>query len=590
MPQIKTIYTAVQTTGEVEDTTYGAAVPLEGALTYSAQCVVDVDTPSAGNFNSGAANVSDTTAVADAGVKEVSDVTCVAELGTKEISQIICVDDVSGSLNSTYFKFSAMNTGGGSQTNYYVWYNINSAGVDPAVPSATGIQVTGATNATASTLGGATRTAVTSIAGSKVTVTGATDTIIITGKYMGNATNAADGTAATGFTISTSTPGVASNLNSTYFNYETKNSGGATVNLRYVWYNVNGEGVDPAPASRTGVSVAISLASKADTDVASGTRTALAADNKIAVTGATTHAIITNVNMGNVTNAANGTASPGFSYSITPGVASNLNNSYLTFSTTGNTTNYYAWFNINSEGTDPALAGKTAIAVTGIASVTANNIASAARSAITSAVGSDIVVSGATSHIILTNATRGTCTATANGAVSPGFTVSNSPAGTAVGVDTSAETVTITANLMTTGLKGQLTTTGTLPTGLSLSTDYYIIYVDANTVAFATSLANAQAGTKVNITDTGADNSVNTFTATSIAGASVILQKSNDSPNIVASAVANWSDEGSATNITADANVWLEKVNPTGNWMRLKYVITAGRYSSSATIVVKGPN
>ncbi len=45
-----------------------------------------------------------------------------------------------------------------------------------------------------------------------------------------------------------------------------------------------------------------------------------------------------------------------------------------------------------------------------------------------------------------------------------------------------------------------LTTTGTLPTGLSTGTKYWIIRVDANTLKFATSRANALAGTDVDIT------------------------------------------------------------------------------------------
>lgn len=49
----------------------------------------------------------------------------------------------------------------------------------------------------------------------------------------------------------------------------------------------------------------------------------------------------------------------------------------------------------------------------------------------------------------------------------------------------------------------QLTSSGTLPAGLSLATDYWIIKEDANTFKFATSLANALAGTDVDITDTG---------------------------------------------------------------------------------------
>jgi hypothetical protein len=49
----------------------------------------------------------------------------------------------------------------------------------------------------------------------------------------------------------------------------------------------------------------------------------------------------------------------------------------------------------------------------------------------------------------------------------------------------------------------QLTTTDTLPTGLALATDYYVIYVGVNTIQLATSLENALAGTAVAFTDGG---------------------------------------------------------------------------------------
>ena len=55
-----------------------------------------------------------------------------------------------------------------------------------------------------------------------------------------------------------------------------------------------------------------------------------------------------------------------------------------------------------------------------------------------------------------------------------------------------------------TGMKVRLSS-GTL-SGLSASTDYYAIVVDANTLAFATSYANAIAGTKIAIT--GANSAV----------------------------------------------------------------------------------
>ena len=65
-----------------------------------------------------------------------------------------------------------------------------------------------------------------------------------------------------------------------------------------------------------------------------------------------------------------------------------------------------------------------------------------------------------------------------------------------VGTDKIAET----GHGMLTGDKVQFTTSGTLPAGMSLATDYYIIASSANDFQIATTLANAVAGTQVDIT------------------------------------------------------------------------------------------
>ena len=59
-----------------------------------------------------------------------------------------------------------------------------------------------------------------------------------------------------------------------------------------------------------------------------------------------------------------------------------------------------------------------------------------------------------------------------------------------------------------------LTTTGSLPTGLSLATTYYIVRPSSTTIGFATSLANAIAGSLVNITGAGSGVHTITFTQT----------------------------------------------------------------------------
>ncbi len=108
---------------------------------------------------------------------------------------------------------------------------------------------------------------------------------------------------------------IAGSLNSTYFTF---NSAGDLYPY-YVWYNINGAGVDPAPAGRIGIAVAGATGASANT-LATATRAAIAAaTSQVLVSGATSHVIITNASAGLATAAANGTASPGFSYAATAG-------------------------------------------------------------------------------------------------------------------------------------------------------------------------------------------------------------------------------------------------------------------------------
>lgn len=78
-------------------------------------------------------------------------------------------------------------------------------------------------------------------------------------------------------------------------------------------------------------------------------------------------------------------------------------------------------------------------------------------------------------------------------------------------VNTTTDQVAVTASPeLITGRKVQLTTTGTLPTGLALATDYYLIVVDSTHIQFASSLSNAVAGTAIDLT--GAGSGTNTVT------------------------------------------------------------------------------
>lgn len=63
-------------------------------------------------------------------------------------------------------------------------------------------------------------------------------------------------------------------------------------------------------------------------------------------------------------------------------------------------------------------------------------------------------------------------------------------------------TANIPSNILV-GTRVRLTTTTTLPAGLALATDYYVIKISDTTFKLATSYANAIAGTAINITDAG---------------------------------------------------------------------------------------
>lgn len=79
----------------------------------------------------------------------------------------------------------------------------------------------------------------------------------------------------------------------------------------------------------------------------------------------------------------------------------------------------------------------------------------------------------------------------------------------------------------------QLTTTTTLPAGLSLATDYYVIKVSDTTCQFATSYANAVAGTAIDITDAGTGtHTINTLYPryTSGAGLKAFMWANNATP------------------------------------------------------------
>lgn len=86
----------------------------------------------------------------------------------------------------------------------------------------------------------------------------------------------------------------------------------------------------------------------------------------------------------------------------------------------------------------------------------------------------------------------------------------------AADVDTTADTFLVASNTdkWITGMAVVLTTTGSLPGGLSLATTYYVIRSDSTHIKFASSRANAVAGTAIDITSIGSGTHTTTHTLT----------------------------------------------------------------------------
>ncbi len=251
---------------------------------------------------------------------------------------------------------------------------------------------------------------------------------------------------------------------------------------------------------------------------------------------------------------------------------------------------------LNVAGTDPAPTGAAWVAIASAnktnvnisAVTTAAQVATAVKTALNLLVGFSTIITAsdasADGHLALTQAVRGTTTANtrhnANDSGNGSITTVNTTAGVNSEVDVTANTLAIPAHAYPTGFEVQLTTTGTLPAGLSLLTNYFVIVVDANTIKLASSLANAVLGTPVDITGQGSSGAVNTVTGVALGGATVAFYKSNDA--------TNWVLIQSATTISADGSVLLEQPNVSYRYFKAIKALTAGDVDLSALILVIG--
>ena len=146
-----------------------------------------------------------------------------------------------------------------------------------------------------------------------------------------------------------------------------------------------------------------------------------------------------------------------------------------------------------------------------------------------------------------------------------------------------SDIITITSHGFTTGLVGQVTTSGVLPTGISGATNYFVYVITANTFYLYDTLANALVGGatgRVNITNVGSGN--HTFTPTAIAGASVRLQGIVNEENAV------WTDVPDCTeSVTADGTFVWELDYLRYPQYRVQSTLTSGRFTVVADAVLR---
>lgn len=228
------------------------------------------------------------------------------------------------------------------------------------------------------------------------------------------------------------------------------------------------------------------------------------------------------------------------------------------------------------------------------AATTADDIAALVQTAINALTGFTSVITAAasTSHLNCTAINAGVVTAPtvyskAGAAGTGSITKSVTTPGTASSVNLTTDRVTITAHGQVTGSKGQMTTSSALPTGLSTSTDYYIIVIDANTVQFASSLANAVAGTAIDLTNAGVG--TQTFTPTTSTSNVIKAQASIDGTYWTDITTTNFPScpVASVTVSTTTGGVVWDLGRPGFRYVNILYTPSAGQITFSVLINAK---
>lgn len=242
---------------------------------------------------------------------EASQVVCAAEAGVEGSFRLTC-PAFAGITQADYFTFALP-----SGTNYAVWFDKDNNGTAPTgaayVAAGNQIEVDITTGDTAAVVAAAVATALGLV---DIDIVDNLDgTLDFTQQTMGDHTapsrHNADDSGNGSLTLSLVVAGVDSNHLSKYFKVSATD--GTTY---YVWYDVNSEGVDPAPGG-TGLSISVAIADTGAT-IATAVKSALDGTGKFTVTRNSATLDIVDLAAGSALDINAGTAPDTF-YQITEG-------------------------------------------------------------------------------------------------------------------------------------------------------------------------------------------------------------------------------------------------------------------------------
>lgn len=144
--------------------------------------------------------------------------------------------------------------------------------------------------------------------------------------------------------------------------------------------------------------------------------------------------------------------------------------------------------------------------------------------------------------------------------------------------DVSLDAISISSHSYQSGLKVRFSTTGILPNGLSLATDYFLIKISENVLMVADSQANALIGSYISITNSGSG--VHTIEVQAASNVVTYLEASLDNEIWV-------KIPDSEQEIQTTAKM-LEHESAYYHFLRVNIIIESGQFELSSKIMIKG--